>query len=145
MSVNGKPWDSKSQTEGSIPSTPARRSILLFLGESKMSRFFKRFLTDQQAEKRYIAAGCDFGDAVSYLFIGEREDFEPLQEPRIAIWLIRGLFLLLCFFFVGCMLPARAAILGPFKLFRIPSLQIAAGMVVVGLAFSALEPNEIIL
>lgn len=50
-----------------------------------MSRFFKRFLTDRQVEKRYANSGCVFGDAVSYLFIGECENFESMLR-KWADW-----------------------------------------------------------
>ncbi len=50
-----------------------------------MSRFFKRFLTNRQVEKRYVNSGCVFGDAVSYLFFGECEDFESMLR-KWANW-----------------------------------------------------------
>ena len=40
------------------------------------------FLSDKQIEKRYVRAGGVFGDAVSYLMLGECDDF----EMRFATW-----------------------------------------------------------
>ena len=39
---------------------------------------FKRFLTDKQVEKRYVKAGAIFGDAVSYIYMGECVGFDKL-------------------------------------------------------------------
>ena len=39
---------------------------------------FARFLTDKQVEKHYVKAGAIFGDAVSYIYMGECVGFEKL-------------------------------------------------------------------
>jgi len=39
---------------------------------------FARFLTDKQVEKRYVKVGATFGDAVSYIYMGECVGFEKL-------------------------------------------------------------------
>lgn len=39
---------------------------------------FERFMTDAQVEKRYINTGNIFGDAVSYLYMGECVGFERM-------------------------------------------------------------------
>ena len=39
---------------------------------------FTRFLTDKQVEKRYVKAGAIFGDAVSYIYMGECVGFDKL-------------------------------------------------------------------
>lgn len=50
-----------------------------------MFRFYRRFLTDRQVEKRYANSGCVFGDAVSYLAFGECEGFESMLQ-KWANW-----------------------------------------------------------
>ena len=39
-------------------------------------KFLKRILPDFVVERRYIRAGSDFGDMVSYIYFGESEGFE---------------------------------------------------------------------
>ena len=41
-------------------------------------KFIRRLLPDSAVEKRYIRAGATFGDAVSYLYMGECIGFEGL-------------------------------------------------------------------
>lgn len=40
--------------------------------------FFSRFLSDKNVEKRYVRAGGEFGQAVSYLYMGECIGFKNL-------------------------------------------------------------------
>lgn len=47
--------------------------------------FFKKLLSDKIVEKKYISAGEVFGDAVSYLYMGECIGFEKLFR-RWAAW-----------------------------------------------------------
>ena len=43
---------------------------------------FKRLISDSGVEKRYLRAGAEFGDAVSYLYMGECLDF----RIRLLVW-----------------------------------------------------------
>ena len=40
----------------------------------------KKMLPDNWVEKSYLAAGAEFGDAVSYIFMGEGYDFKQLLK-----------------------------------------------------------------
>ncbi len=48
-------------------------------------KFIRRLLPDSAVEKRYVRAGATFGDAVSYLYIGECIGFEGLLN-KWANW-----------------------------------------------------------
>jgi len=50
-----------------------------------MLKLFRNLLTDWLVEKLYVRAGGIFGDAVSYLYIGECAGFEDLLN-RWAKW-----------------------------------------------------------
>ena len=41
-------------------------------------RLIRRFFSDSGVEKRYVSAGAVFGDAVSYIFLGESVGFESM-------------------------------------------------------------------
>ena len=48
-------------------------------------KFIRRFMSDQKVEKRYVSAGAQFGDAVSYLYMGECIGFESMLN-RLEDW-----------------------------------------------------------
>ena len=48
-------------------------------------KFIRRLLPDSYIEKRYVRAGATFGDAVSYIYIGECIGFEGLLN-KWANW-----------------------------------------------------------
>jgi hypothetical protein len=48
-------------------------------------KFLRRFINDQKVEKKYVSAGAQFGDAVSYLYMGECVGFESMLN-RWADW-----------------------------------------------------------
>ncbi len=43
---------------------------------------FKRLMSDSGVEKRYVRAGAEFGDAASYLYMGECLDF----RIHLLVW-----------------------------------------------------------
>jgi hypothetical protein len=48
-------------------------------------KFLRRIMNDQGVEKKYVSAGAQFGDAVSYLYMGECVGFESMLN-RWADW-----------------------------------------------------------
>ena len=44
----------------------------------KEAKMLKRFMTDKQVERCYVKAGAVFGDAVSYIYMGECVGFTDL-------------------------------------------------------------------
>ncbi len=48
-------------------------------------KFLRQFMNDQKVEKKYVLAGAQFGDAVSYIYMGECIGFESMLN-RWSDW-----------------------------------------------------------
>lgn len=48
-------------------------------------KFLKRFMSDKKVEKKYVIAGAEFGEAVSFIYMGECVGFESMLN-KWAEW-----------------------------------------------------------